>query len=162
MRSTILFCSISMTYKVSSYRLFSNTIIMKVATIFILIISLLAHLKVEAQTVSGRVVDAEENPIPNVSVAVKGTKTGTVTDQGGKFSITANVGTVLVFSSVSYQAKELKITSTSVLVRLALDEKPLEQLVVSGNMMAMKKKEDVSSVTVLTAKDIEALPGFNL
>jgi outer membrane receptor protein involved in Fe transport len=135
---------------------------MQVTTIFILIISLFAHLKIDAQTVSGRVVDAEENPIANVSVAVKGTKTGTVTDQGGKFSITANVGSVLVFSSISYQAKEVKITSTSVLVKLTLDVKPLEQLVVSGNMMAMKKKEDVSSVTVLTAKDIEALPGFNL
>jgi outer membrane receptor protein involved in Fe transport len=108
------------------------------------------------------VIDDEENPIANVSVVVKGTKTGSETDRYGNFSVAANMGNVLIFSSVSYETREVKITGTSLQIKLVLQVKPLEQLVVSGNMTATKRKADVSSVTVLTGKEIEALPGSNL
>jgi outer membrane receptor protein involved in Fe transport len=112
--------------------------------------------------ITGRVTDEEGRPITGVSVLVKGTKTGTTTNADGNFSIEAIVGNVLVFSSVSYQAREVKITSTSIIIKLSLQIKPLEELVVSGNVVAVKRKADVSSVTVLTGKDIQALPGFNV
>ena len=113
-------------------------------------------------TITGRVTDEDDGPIANVSVVIKGTKMGTVTDNRGIFSIEAGVGNVLVFSSISYETKEIKINSASVIIKLSLQIKPLEQFVVSGNMVAVKRKSDVSSVTVLTSKDIEALPGPNL
>ena len=113
-------------------------------------------------TITGRVTDEDGDPIAGVSVLVKGTKTGTVTDDKGNFSIEASNGDILVFSSVSYGTKEVKITSGSVTIKLSLQVKPMEQLVVSGNVVAIKKKADVSSVTVLTGDEIEALPGFNL
>lgn len=114
------------------------------------------------QVITGHVTDEEGNPIASVSVLVKGTKTGTATDNNGNFSLEAGIGNVLVFSSVSYGTKEVKITRSSFIIKLSLQVKPLEQLVVSGNVVAVKRKADVSSVTVLTGKDIEALPGFNL
>lgn len=112
--------------------------------------------------ITGRVTDEEGSPIAGVSVLVKGTKTGTATDSNGGFSVEANIGNVLVFSSVSYETKEIKITNTTINIQLSLQVKPLEQLVVSGNVVATKRKADISSVTVLTGKDIEAIPGFNL
>ena len=113
-------------------------------------------------TITGRVTDEDGGPIAGVSVFVKGTKNGTATDDKGNFSIDASNGDILVFSSVSYGTKEVKITNGSITIRLSLQIKPMEQLVVSGNVVATKRKADVSSVTVLTGKAIEAIPGFNL
>ncbi len=114
------------------------------------------------QTVTGYVSDQDGIPIAGVSILVKGTKTGTSTDDKGYFSIEAAMGNVLIFSSVNYEMKELRINQASVSIRLSLLVKPLEELVVSGNVVATKRRADVSSVTVLTSKDLEALPGFNL
>lgn len=131
--------------------------------VLLLIAIVFAFSQLQAQRViTGRVTDEEGSPIAGVSVLVKGTKTGTATDGNGNFSIEANIGNALVFSSVGYGTKEVKITSASIIIKLYLQVKPLEQLVVSGNMVAVKRKADVSSVTVLTGKDIEALPGPNL
>jgi outer membrane receptor protein involved in Fe transport len=117
---------------------------------------------VAQQPITGRVTDEEGSPIAGVSVLVKGTKKGSITDDNGNFSIEAIIGDALVFSSVSYGTKEIKITNASICIKLSLQIKPLEELVVSGNVVAVKRKADVSSVTVLTGKEIAALPGFNL
>ncbi len=116
----------------------------------------------EKNTITGRVTDEEGNPIAGVSVVIKGTKTGTATDENGGFSIEAGNGDILVFSAVSYGSKEIKITGESIIVKLSLQIKPLEQLVISGNVVAIKRKADVSSVTVLTGEEIKSIPGFNL
>lgn len=54
------------------------------------------------KTITGKVTDEKGDPIPNASVMVKGSTTGTVTSNDGTFSITlpANAKT-LVFSSVN-------------------------------------------------------------
>lgn len=142
---------------------------MRLTTILLLSVCLQTGVKGYSQgtvsvqsQITGRVTDEEGSPIAGVSVFVKGTKTGTTTNNNGNFSIEAGIGDVLVFSSVSYGTKERKITSTFIIIKLSFQVKPLEELVVSGNVVAVKRKEDVSSVTVLSGKDIEALPGFNL
>ena len=142
---------------------------MKFAAIILLATSLLASVNLYSQEtisvrsqITGHVTDEEGSPIAGVSVLVKGTKTGTVTDNKGSFSVEAGIGDVLIFSSVSYGTKETKITSRSIIIKLSLQIKPMEELIVSGNVVAVKRKADVSSVTVLTGKEIEALPGFNL
>ena len=137
---------------------------MKCKVIFVLIIYLcITTNSIFAQTqIKGHVTDGEGNPIASVSVLVKGTKSGTITDNYGNFSVEAGIGNTLIFSSVSYETKEIEIVSTSVNIQLSLQIKPLEQLVVSGNMTATKRKADISSVTILKGKDIDALPGFNL
>ena len=52
------------------------------------------------------------NPISDVRVTVKGKKQGTVADKNGRFSIKANQKDILVFSSVSYRTKEVKVESS--------------------------------------------------
>ena len=53
---------------------------------------------VQAQTVTGIVKDANNEPIIGASVAVKGTTTGTLTDIDGNYKISAGSSSVLVFS----------------------------------------------------------------
>ena len=66
--------------------------------------------------VSGKVTDLSGVTLPGVSVVVKGTTNGTITDVGGNYSIT-NIpeNSVLVFSFVGMKAQELKIGNQTTL-----------------------------------------------
>ncbi|WP_133991814.1 SusC/RagA family TonB-linked outer membrane protein [Dinghuibacter silviterrae] len=72
---------------------------------------LLFSLTVFAQTVprSGTVLDETGAPLVGVSVLIKGTKEGTVTDARGKYTIQAARGAVLVFSYVHYGTREIAV-----------------------------------------------------
>ena len=60
--------------------------------------------------VTGRVVSSDDGyGLPGVTIQVKGTATGTVTDLDGNYSLTADSQDVLVFSFVGYKTKEIAI-----------------------------------------------------
>ncbi len=69
------------------------------------------------QTIKGKVTDLSEGtPLPGVSILVKGTATGTVTDVEGMYSLTVPTGAeVLVFSSVGYETWEETINNRSII-----------------------------------------------
>mgnify|MGYP001815094684 CR=1 FL=1 len=79
-----------------------------------------------AQEVSGAVLDDTSQPLPGVSVIVKNTSVGTVTDFNGRYSINANDGDILVFSYVGFDTQEIVVTSNTIDVEMkagvALDE----------------------------------------
>ncbi|OAZ05097.1 SusC/RagA family TonB-linked outer membrane protein [Flavobacterium succinicans] len=58
--------------------------------------------------ISGVIIDKANMPIAGANVKVKGTKTSTVTDFDGQFTISAAQGTILVISSVEFQTTEVK------------------------------------------------------
>lgn len=72
--------------------------------------------------------------VPGVSVAVKGTTQGTLTDENGAYTIrVANTNPTLVFSSIGYITKEVAVGSRSTVdVALAEDTKTLNEVVVTG------------------------------
>lgn len=105
-------------------------------------------------SISGKVVDSGDgNPIPGVSVVVKGTSVGTITDFDGKFTIQAQSSSILVFSYMGYVTQEVGVGSnTDFAISLVADELGLEEVVVIGYGTA--KKEDVTgSVTSVSSKD---------
>lgn len=62
------------------------------------------------RAISGRVTDANGNPVPNASVQVQNTQVGTVTREDGTFSLTAPAnGRVLVVSAVGLATREVTI-----------------------------------------------------
>jgi TonB-linked SusC/RagA family outer membrane protein len=63
-------------------------------------------------TVSGKVVDENGNPMPGVSVVLKGTTSGTITDTDGRFSIETPEGAVLIFSYQGYGTQEHDVTGS--------------------------------------------------
>ncbi|WP_242202956.1 TonB-dependent receptor [Aestuariivivens insulae] len=71
-----------------------------------------------AQEVSGTVIDDSSQPLPGVSVVVKGTTSGTITDFDGNFSISANNGDVLVFSYVGFETQEIVVDGNTVNVTM--------------------------------------------
>lgn len=88
----------------------------------------------QTQQLSGRVTSATEpNGLPGVNVVVKGTSQGAVTDVDGKFTIEAESGATIVFSSVGFRTQEIVFTSqTNLSIVLEEDAKLLEEVVVTG------------------------------
>ncbi|AHM63270.1 putative outer membrane protein [Flammeovirgaceae bacterium 311] len=85
--------------------------------------------------VSGRVLETKSaQPLPGVTVLVKGTSTGTVTDVDGRFSLAVpNAATVLVFSFVGYNVEEVPVgNNTTFTVSLIESVDQLEELVVTA------------------------------
>lgn len=86
-------------------------------------------------TIRGRVLAADDNePLPGVSVVVKGTSRGTTTDGNGAYElVVSDVRSVLVFSFVGYLSQEVVIGNRSQIeVMLKADIKALQEVVVVG------------------------------
>ncbi|HYK57636.1 MAG TPA: carboxypeptidase-like regulatory domain-containing protein, partial [Flavisolibacter sp.] len=98
------------------------------------------------RTISGKVTDDKGVPVPNVSIQVKGTQTGTVSRQDGSFSLAvpSNART-LVFSSVGMTTQEVSIgnqTSLSVSLQSSTDAN-LQEVVVVG--YGTQRRADVTA-----------------
>ncbi len=107
------------------------------------------------KAVTGKVTDAADNSgLPGVSVSVKGTTTGSVTDATGSFSLNVpNDNTTLVFSFVGYVTQEVAVGSrSSVDVALAADVQSLQEVVVIG-YGTQQKKDVTGGVVALTPKE---------
>ena len=84
--------------------------------------------------ITGRVTSATGEPLPGVSIAIKGTKTGTLTDVNGNYALNIpDDNTVLVFSYIGFISQEFKPGGAGTLnVQLVADEKSLNAVVVVG------------------------------
>ena len=98
----------------------------------------------EEITITGKVTDDKGESLPGVSIILKGTQRGTVTDVEGAFSFNVpDKSATLVFSYVGYLQKEMLVGSQSSLtVQLLADNKTLEEVVVVG--YGSVKKSDVT------------------
>lgn len=85
-------------------------------------------------TISGQVTDAQQQPLTGVTVALKGTSTGTTTNTSGHYILRSKSGSgTLVFSFIGYTKKEVPFTGAkTVNVQLDADQKALGEVVVVG------------------------------
>ncbi|ACU61974.1 SusC/RagA family TonB-linked outer membrane protein [Chitinophaga pinensis] len=88
----------------------------------------------QQQTITGQVTDATNQPLPGVSVSLKGASTGTVTNASGHYTLKVNTTKgILVFSSMGYAKKEVPFSGASSLnIILESDQKALGEVVVVG------------------------------
>src|SRR5436190_19754748 len=97
--------------------------------------------------VKGQVLKQDGQPVARASVLIKGTKTGTTSDDSGNFQITAAPNSTLVISAVYYETKEINIgNQSSVNVTLAALDKAMGEVVVIG--YTTQRKRDVTGSTV--------------
>lgn len=119
-------------------------------------------LSAAAQTsVKGDVKDTSGEPLTGATVLVKGSKTGTVTDINGNFTIQAMQGATLVTSYIGFETSETPVTSGNVHIVLQESSKQLEELVVIG-YGSMRKRDITGSITSLTNEDIEKKMSTNV
>ena len=105
------------------------------------------------KTVSGTVSDSQGMTLPGVSVIVKGTTTGMVTDLDGKFTFDSDQAIdVLVFSYIGYATQEIAIGSqTTINVVLEEDLLGLDEVVVVG--YGVQQKKDLTGATSSISKE---------
>jgi hypothetical protein len=131
---------------------------MKHKLLLTLFLCLLLGLQAWAQerTVRGKVTDSGTGePLPGVSVFVKGTNAGTVTDQAGAFSINVPQGATLVFQAVGMATQEVVVGDQSV-IDMALSEstKELGEVVVTAVGLEREKKGLGYSVASIESANI--------
>lgn len=110
--------------------------------------------------VSGQVKDAGGQPLPGVSVSLKGTSTGTVTDAEGRFTLnTSNVAEpILVFSFIGFETQEIPAGNQGFIeVSLQEDAQALDEVVVVG-YGTQKKVNVTGAVEMITTEDLASRP----
>ncbi len=102
------------------------------------------------KTITGKVSDGKGDPVPNASVTVKASSTGTVTKDDGTYSISVpSTAKTLVFSIVGAPAKEVAIGSGTIInVTLDITDKALEEVVVVAYGTQTKAAFTGSAATV--------------
>ncbi|MBL7814631.1 MAG: SusC/RagA family TonB-linked outer membrane protein [Saprospiraceae bacterium] len=103
------------------------------------------------QKLTGKIINAQGEPMVGASVLVKGTATGTVTDVDGNFAISAPKGATLVVSFVGAQTQEVTVGSESVINVTLADSGLLEEVVVTQLGISRAKKS-----LGYTAQDLKA------
>ncbi|MDP9082079.1 MAG: TonB-dependent receptor [Bacteroidota bacterium] len=118
---------------------------------------------VQALKVSGQVTDEKGNPLPGVTVKLKGSTIATPTDINGNYTLTIpDPNGTLVFSFISYETQEIKVNGNSTInVSLKPGNNKLNEVVVVG--YGTQTKEKVSgAITTVVAKDVSLSPSPNL
>jgi TonB-linked SusC/RagA family outer membrane protein len=144
--------------------IFSKTHIMRQILLFMLgLFALCSQLLAQNRTITGRITDAQGNGVPNASVIVKGSTTGTTTATDGSFSLNvpSNAST-LVVTSVGFTSTETAISNQNTInVDLKTEEQALSEVVVVA--YGTQKKESLTgSVGQVNAAEIGKRPLSNI
>ena len=116
----------------------------------------------QGAVVSGRVTSSTGDPLPGVSVVVKGSKKGTSTDNSGNFSLSGvSPNATLVISSSGYDRQEIAVNGRSNIdVSMVTSTTALEQVVVIGYGTA-NKRDLTGSIVKVSGKEVADKPNSN-
>lgn len=108
--------------------------------------------------ISGRVISASDNTgLPGVNVVIKGTSKGTITDLEGRFSLSVQSPSVIVFSFIGFKSQEVLYTAqTNFEITLEEEPKELSEVVVMGykSVEARNVTGAITSIKATNFKDL--------
>ncbi len=155
--------------KVSNFKLINDVSMRKLILIrnsviaFVITLVIAGSAFAQNRVVTGVVIDTDSNePIPSVTVLLKGTAKGVASDVDGRYEISLtqsefNSG-VLLFSSIGYITKEVAINgNTTINATLDLDVALLDDVVVVGYGSQIKEKV-TGNISSVSAADFETVP----
>jgi TonB-linked SusC/RagA family outer membrane protein len=130
----------------------------KITVLFMCAVLAVSQLSAQVRKISGKVTNAAGAPIANASVIVKGTTTGTTTDDAGAFTLNVPVkGKTLVISSINYANAEVAISdNVSVTLQPGTTTSLSEVVVVAYG--SVKKTNLTGSVATVKGSDLENKP----
>ena len=132
---------------------------MKKYLIFIALSLISLGMSAQQQSVSGKVVSVADNsPLVGVSVLVKGTSTGVMTDLDGNYTLNnISTGAVIRFSMVGYNTEEIRFDGQSRIdMSLKENEQQLDEVVVVGYGVA-KKSDLTSSIASVKGTELQSM-----
>jgi TonB-linked SusC/RagA family outer membrane protein len=135
----------------------------KIASLFTMLMLFSALAFGQNRVISGTVTDDQQNPLPGVSVVIKGTRTGTATDNNGQFRINAKTGDVLVVSSTGLEPQEVTVgAGSTVAVELKRVVQTGTEVVVTALGQRAQPKELGYTVTKVKAAELTQAKSVNL
>ncbi len=117
----------------------------------------------QQKSVSGKVTDSSGAPLPGVSVVVKGTTAGTISDADGKYTISnVQANATLQFSFVGMKTQEVSISGkTTINIALIEESIGIEEVVAVG-YGTMKKSDLTGALSQVREETIKSLPSTNV
>lgn len=122
----------------------------------------------ELKPITGLVLADDGNPLPGVTVRIKGSNRNAQTDATGHYRISVSPGDVLEFSFIGYESQHIPAgNSTTIDVKLLTTSSSLEQVVVTGMGIKKEKKalgysvQDIKSAELLKNKDPNLVNSLN-
>lgn len=130
----------------------------------------------QQRTLSGRVTDSSGNPLPGVTVVIRGTSVGTITSSNGNYSLTdVPANAILVFSFVGMKSQEVTVgNQSSVNIAMAEESIGIDEIVAVGygtqkkvNLTGSISSVDTEELTSITTSDLRTsmagkLPGLRI
>ncbi|WP_456440529.1 SusC/RagA family TonB-linked outer membrane protein [Psychroserpens sp.] len=125
----------------------------------LLMVFFVQSLFAQSITISGTVTEkGSGTTLPGVSVIIKGTTTGSVTDFDGKYTINSDNLTDknLVFSFIGYKTVSIKLTGENQVIDIALQEDllNLDEVIVTGNSIGVNKRKLGNAISTIKASDL--------
>lgn len=112
--------------------------------------------------ISGRITDADGNPVAGASVMIKGTKVGAVSDANGYFSINTEPGQILIISSVEFESREIKVSGNrSLSISLTRAVVGLNEVIINKGYYTEKQKYSLGNVSKVSSDEIMRQPIAN-
>ncbi len=127
--------------------------------LFAILMCVNSYVWAQSRTISGKVTDASGTGLPGVSVTVKGSTQGAVSDGVGGYSLNVPSNkNILVFSYIGFVGQEIEIgTQSTINVSLQEDATNLSEVVVVG-YGTLKKSQMTGAISQVTSKQITEMP----
>lgn len=135
---------------------------LKLIMSFILFIYCLSTIAQSSNTIKGLVVDDKNDPLPGVSVSIKGTTTGTLTDVDGQYVISGKDTDVLVLSFMGFKKQEIIIGQQKI-INITMEEESIvfDDVIVVG--YGIQKKSDVTgAISSVKSEQINKIPSTSV
>ncbi len=126
-------------------------------TCVLVLIFVTQNVLAQTRNVTGTITEQSSGqPLPGVTIIVKGTSEGTISDVEGKYSIAVPTsGGTLVFSYVGYIIEEVEVsTQNQVDIQLIEDVTNLEEVVVTGLATSIKRSNLANNISTIDAKSL--------
>ena len=138
-----------------SYKLGKNNLVV--------LVSKLNTSQKDTKTITGTVTDKNGDPIIGASVIEKGTKSGTITDVKGNFSLALQENSVLQISSIGYLTFKTPVGNKNVMnIQLEEDTKILDEVVVTALGIKREEKALGYSVQTVSGENLQKVSGVDV
>ena len=117
----------------------------------------------QGKTITGKVTDDTNMPLPGVSVVINGTTKGTITDMNGAYSLSVGEGQeVLIYSFIGFESQKVTIGDRiNINIQLKPEVFGMDEVVVVG--YGTSKNSDLSGASVsVSGEKLKGTVGANL
>lgn len=115
--------------------------------------------------INGKVVNIKKEPLTGVTIAIKGSNKGVITDENGNFTIKITKGakTILRFSFIGMKTREIEVSDNSNFLNIVLQQisSEIDEVVVTG-IYRRKKESFTGSASTYTIKDLKSVGSINI